>query len=277
MKRLMLLSVWLVAALMGQDRRAGLDVESYKIEARIDPSQQTLTAATQVTFTPQEDRVTTATFELNNALNLTTVTDSAGATLSTQRTIEGHTVRVNFPQPLVKGTAATITFNYSGRLTGEEEGPVLGLRFAAITSDHAYLLYPARWFPVSGYTTDRYTMDLGVSVPSGFQVVTSGLPVTGPNGTVYKFGTAGFPGSVAVVRGTAQKVAAEGVTTDVWFEGERQSLARAYGEARAKVMNYLTCVYGVPPVNDLTRVDTGEGAQGGSSARRRVASTRLGC
>jgi len=270
MKSLMLFGFWVASAglLLGQatDRRANIDVESYKIDARIDPAQQTLTATTAVTFTALEDRVSAATFELNNALNLTTVTDAAGATLATQRRIEGHIVVVSFATPLTKGTPVTVTFNYSGRLTGEEEGPVLGLRFAAIASDHAYLLYPSRWFPVSGYTADRYTMDLGVSVPSGFQVVTSGLPVTGPNGPVFKFGTAGFPGSVAVVRGTAQKVKAEGVSTDVWFQGERQSLAQAYGDEVAKVMNYLTSVYGVPPVKDLTLVETGEGAPGGYSA-----------
>src|SRR5450756_1843494 len=80
MKSLMLCGVWLAAtaALMGQaqERRANLDVEAYKIDARIDPAQQTLTATTQVTLTPLEDRVSTATFELNNALNLTTVTDT---------------------------------------------------------------------------------------------------------------------------------------------------------------------------------------------------------
>ncbi len=270
MRSPMLFCIWVAAAstLLGQtpERRAGIDVESYKIDARIDPAQQTLTATALVTFTPLEDRVSAATFELNNALNLTAVTDGAGSTLSTQRVIETHSVRVNFSQPLVKGTPSTVTFQYNGRLTGEEEGPVLGLRFAAITAERTYLLYPARWFPVSGYTSDRYTMDLTVSVPSGFQVVTSGLAVTGPTGQTFKFGTAGFPGSLAVVRGAAQKVKAEGVTTDVWFQGERQSLANAFGEETAKVMNYLTSIYGIPPVKDLTLVETGEGAPGGYSA-----------
>ena len=66
--------------------------------------------------------------------------------------------------------------------------------------------------------------------------------------------------------GAAQKVKAEGVSTDVWFQGERQSLAQAYGDEVAKVMNYLTSVYGVPPVKDLVLVETGEGAPGGYSA-----------
>ena len=45
-----------------------------------------------------------------------------------------------------------------------------GIRFAAIHGDYSYLLYPARWFPVSGYTSDRYTYELKITVPAGNRV-----------------------------------------------------------------------------------------------------------
>ena len=35
-------------------------------------------------------------------------------------------------------------------------------------------MYPARWFPVSGYTTDRFSADLRVTVPVGYTVLGSG-------------------------------------------------------------------------------------------------------
>ena len=66
-------------------------------------------------------------------------------------------VRVSLPQPLRKGKPATLTFVYDGKLTGQEESPVFGIKFAAITPDVAYLMYPARWFPVNDYTIDRFT------------------------------------------------------------------------------------------------------------------------
>ncbi len=69
----------------------------------------------------------------------------------------------------------TITFYYDGRLTGQEDSPVYGIKFAAIHPDYAYLMYPARWFPVSGYTTDRFAADMRITVPMGYTVLGSGL------------------------------------------------------------------------------------------------------
>jgi len=249
-----------------QDRRANLDVESYKIQAKIDAAQQSLSAQAQVTFVPLDDRVTTATFELNNALNLGGIVDSAGQPLQSTRGVGDFTVRVNFAQPLAKGAATTITFTYSGRLGGEEESPVYGINFAAIKSDHAYLLYPARWFPVNGYTADRYQMELTVQAPTGFKVISSGLEMPGAEGTVFRSTQPGFYGSLALVQGAAQKISAEGVTTDVWFRGEHQSLAKSFGDETAKVMNFLTSLYGVPQQKNLALVETGENAPNGFSA-----------
>ena len=76
-------------------------------------------------------------------------------------------MRLSLPQPLPKGKPATLTFDYDGKLTGQEESPVYGIKFAAITPDFAYLMYPARWFPVNDYTTDRFASDMKVTVPDG--------------------------------------------------------------------------------------------------------------
>ena len=266
-------TVWAVAAACllaapaaAQDRRASLDVESYRIQASIDPAQQTLAAKAEVTFTPLDDRIQTAAFELNNALNLSGVADSAGQPLQTTRSVGDFTVRVNFPQPLPKGQPVTIAFNYGGRLGGEEESPVYGINFAAIKPDHAYLLYPARWFPMNGYTVDRFQMELSVQAPAGFKVLTSGLAMPGPGGNVFKSTSPGIYGSLALVQGSAQKVPAEGVSTDVWFRGDRAGVVQAYGEETGKIMTFLTSLYGIPPVRDLVLVETGEGAPNGYAA-----------
>jgi tetratricopeptide (TPR) repeat protein len=256
----------LAASAAAQDRRASLDVESYRIQASIDPAQQSLAAKAEVTFLPLDDRIQTAAFELNNALNLAGVTDSSGQPLQTTRSAGDFTVRVNFPQPLSKGQPVTITFTYSGRLSGEEESPVYGIKFAAIKPDHAYLLYPARWFPVNGYTVDRFQMELRVQAPAGFKVLTSGLEVPGPDGSVFKSTAPGIYGSLALVQGAARKVQAEGVSTDVWFRAGRAAVAQAYGEETAKVMTFLTSLYGIPPYRNLTLVETGEGAPNGYAA-----------
>ena len=58
---------------------------------------------------------------------------------------------------LQKGKVAALTFIYDGKMTGNEESPVFGIKFAAIHPDMSYFMYPARWFPVSEYTTDRFS------------------------------------------------------------------------------------------------------------------------
>src|ERR1019366_9667280 len=174
--------------------------------------------------------------------------------------------KVFFPEPLVKSKPVTAIFSYGGRLSGQEESPVSGIQFAEIGKDAAWLLYPARWFPVSGYTSDRYTMELTVQVPAGYRVLSSGIDSNQGNAYSFKTIKPSFPGSLAVVKGTAAKVNSQGLTNEVWFREAQQSNAQAWGEETAKAMVFLTSLFGVPPQANLTIVETGEGAPNGYSA-----------
>ena len=58
----------------GQAQRPRMDVDDYAIDAQIDPNAQTIRATAKVRFTPLDD-LTSVSFELNNALNLDSVTD----------------------------------------------------------------------------------------------------------------------------------------------------------------------------------------------------------
>ncbi len=251
-------------------QRSRIQVDHYNIDADINPRTQTLSANVQVRFTPLEDGVSTATFELNNALNVSRVTAAGGQQIPTSRSADDFTVRLNFPQPLPKGQAATVTFAYDGRLTGAEDSPVYGVKFTAIHPDYAYLLYPARWFPISGYTTDRFTADTKVTVPTGYTVLASGSGDSdrsaGDKSTfVFHYNHPSFPGSIAVVQGQPQRVTESGVVTDVYFRS-RANMAQAYGQETGKVMTYLTSLYGLPPQANLTLVETEDGSAAGYSA-----------
>ena len=83
-------------------------------------------------------------------------------------------VRLTLPQTLKKGKVAALTFVYDGKLTGDEESPVFGIKFAAIHPEASYLLYPSRWFPVNDYSTDRFSSELKITVPDGYTVLSSG-------------------------------------------------------------------------------------------------------
>jgi len=247
-----------------------IDVDNYAIDAEINPRTQTLTANVKVRFIPLDNDISTASFELNNAFNVSRVVDDSGRQIPASRSTQDFSVRLSFPAPLAKGKPATVTFSYDGRLTGQEESPIYGIKFGAIQNDFAYLLYPARWFPVSGYSVDRFTSDVHVTVPSGYQVVASGLGTSqaagaGKTAFTFHFTKPSLPGSIAVVQGDPVKVNSEGATTSMYFR-QKQNMANTYGEETGKVMSFLTSLYGLAPQANLTLVETEDGTPNGFSA-----------
>ena len=69
-------------ALYGQDeKRSRIDVDSYIIDAQVNPDTQTLTARVAVKFLPLDDRISSATFELNNNLNISKIVDDKGQSI----------------------------------------------------------------------------------------------------------------------------------------------------------------------------------------------------
>jgi len=253
------------------DRRPRLDVEHYSIDAEVSPDTQSLTAKASVRFIPLDDRTNSAVFELNNALNVSRVVDETGKQIAASRSQQDFTVRLSFDQPLMKGKPVTVTFEYDGHLTGnEQDSPVYGIKFAAIHPDYAYLMYPARWIPVNGYTTDRFSSTLNITVPAGFQVLGSGIGATKPAGDktthTLSFERPSFPASIAVVRSQGVAVNSEGVTTTLYFRGSEQPMANVYGQDAGKMMAYFTSIFGLPPFANVTIVETEKGAPNGYAA-----------
>jgi len=112
-----------------QDRRnsSRIDIEQYTIEAEVTPNTSSIAAKATVKFTPIDDNVTSASFELNNALNVSRVVDGQGKQITASRNQQDFTVRLSFDQPLPKGQPVTVTFYYDGRLTGQEDSPIYGI------------------------------------------------------------------------------------------------------------------------------------------------------
>jgi hypothetical protein len=247
-----------------QQQRQRIDVQDYTIALKLDPVAQTMSATAKVRFLPIDD-VSQLSFELNNALSLDRVTDEQGSQIPASRLQQDMSVRLTLPQPLAKGKLSTLNFEYDGKLTGEEESPVFGIKFLAIHPDVSYLMYPGRWFPVNDYTVDRFGMDLTVTAPAGYKVLASGTASTDGNTTHYRFTDASFPGSVAVVRGDPQVFPSGGVNTTTYFR-QGASMASAYGEEFGRAMDFFSGIYGNPAKKDLTVVETEEGTPNGYAA-----------
>ncbi|MGH9620540.1 MAG: M1 family aminopeptidase [Bryobacteraceae bacterium] len=268
--RWMILLAVSAAALMAQPPAPNLEIQKYAITANINPRTQQISATAQIDFTPN-DTISQATFELNNALAVTKVTDGSGQSLADSRNVKNFTITVSFPQPLVKNQPSQVAVTYQGKLTGDQDSPVNGIRFAALHPGYGYLLYPARWFPVSGYTTNRFLADLQITVPAGYSVVASGDEKTAPakgGGTTYSFhyDHPSFPGSIAIVQGDPVQVSSEGIASQIYFRGAQAAEAQSYGEATGKMMTFFTSQYGLAPQAHMTLVETDNGAVNGYAA-----------
>jgi hypothetical protein len=270
-KRLLVgLAIASLAAAQEKGVRKHLSVDHYAIDAEINPRTQALSAVVQVHMNALEDNVTSASFQLNNALNVSRVVDGGGHQIPASRSAQDFSVRLNFPEPLTKSKPSILTFTYDGRLAGAEDSPVYGVKFAAIHNDNAYLLYPARWFPISDYTVDRFTADLRITVPAGYKVIASGTETSdrAPGDKVtytFHFTHPSFPGSIAVVQGEPARVTSQGVPTLLYFR-DKKAMAQAYGDEIGKVITYLSSVYGPPPKASLTVIETENGTPNGFSA-----------
>jgi tetratricopeptide (TPR) repeat protein len=267
------LSALLLAAgisLFGQTKRPPFEVQKYTIDANINPRTQSLTATAKIEFTPL-DNISDATFELNNAFTVSKAVNQTGQSLATARNPQDFTVKVTFANGLSKGQPTGIALTYSGKLTGDEDSPVNGIKFAALHPDYSYLLYPARWFPVSGYTVNRFAADLHITTPSEYRVLGSGDSKTdgaGNGQTLYSlhYEKASFPGSIALVKGDPVRVSSQGINTSVYFRNPEAASAQAYGDETGKIMTFLTSEYGLAPQANLTMVETEAGAVNGYSA-----------
>ncbi len=260
----------LALAASAQERRSRIDVQKYTIDADINPRTQSIVATAKITFTPL-DSSPDASFELNNAFTVSKAVDAQGQALQTSRNAQDFTVKVSSPTGFQKSQSCEISLTYDGKLTGNEDSPVNGIKFAALHPDFGYLLYPARWFPVSGYTVNRFAADLHITTPPEYKVIASGDLKTdraSNGGTTYSFHyeKASFPGSIAIVRGDPVRVSSEGIASQIFFRDQQAGNAQAYGDETGKIMSFFTSEYGLAPQANLTLVETEDGAVNGYSA-----------
>ncbi len=182
--------------------RPQLQVNGYVISADLDPAVNRLTASVDVNFTALED-LTAPTFELNNGLQITKATDAKGQPLESERLTNNNTIRFTLVNPLPKGSTTTYHIEYSGTLKDADTSPVEGIKLAAVADPISILLYPGRWFPMTGLFTNRFTAEMRIRVPGDERVVGSGSGVAAAkslpgNRTEYtfKWSKPGFPGTI---------------------------------------------------------------------------------
>ena len=252
----------MVVPLGAQRERPTLAISAYDIDAELDPATHHITAKAVVTFTAPENAELVS-FGFHPALKVNKISDESGKVLTGDRSADG-TIRVTPLGPFVRGQAVHWTFEYEGTITGNEDGPVEGLKLAAIQEPITYLLYPARWFPMTGYMTDRFTAKMHIRVPQGMKVFASGQqggskPVTlanGKPGDQYEFNwnKPGFPGTVIAGRFVGPVTAGAG-NVKVYLTVAHQASANQLAQTAAKEFDFFTDSFGGLETSHLNVVE----------------------
>ena len=189
-----ILTLGLVPAVtLAQSNAPRFTVTNYAITAELFPSQHMLSASVRIDFLPQGD-LTTMSFELQNGLRVSSVKDATGRDCNYRQ--EGLILSIDFLNPVPQDKPASITVRYGGLLSSAEGSPVENLKLAYVGNEGSYLLYVARWFPVSQYGVNRFAASMSITVPSDEMVIASGKasnPVREPGKVTYAFKYDGPP------------------------------------------------------------------------------------
>ena len=239
--------------------RVQMQVTGYVIGADLDPTANKLTATATVSVTALED-LTQLTFELNNGLAISKLTDATGKVLTPERLTTNSTVRVPLATPLPKGTSTQLNFEYSGVLTGSDTSPVEGIKLAAIADPISILLYAGRWFPMTGLFTDRFTAEMHIRVPADERVVGSGETghkniAAGRVEYSFNWTRPGFPGTIVAGKFLAPVTAPGLRNIQVFTTEKRKDFALDYVRQTAREFEYMSSTFGQPETGKINVVE----------------------
>jgi hypothetical protein len=224
-----------------------IDITGYVIDASVIPATHQLRATAKVSFTAL-DTLPVAVFELHSGLKVAKVLDGNGDPLNAERG-QSSTLRVTPSEPLAKGTTVVWTFEYDGTLESGDGSPVEGLKLASIDDSISYLLYAARWFPMTGYLTDRFTADITVHAPTGYTVLGSGstgAPHSEKGGETWQFNwdRPGFPGTIVAAKFKAPVGVMGAANIKVYTTPAHESVAQQYAQTANREYDFFSGTFG---------------------------------
>jgi hypothetical protein len=229
--------------------------DHYDVQVLLHPDDQSISALARVTFIASEVSRTVV-VELHQDLRVNSIRVPGGKPLEFERDrTYPLLLTVGLADAVGPGQPVTLEFDYSGPISSEDDSPTKGVRFASVDKNSAYLLLPARWFPLTNYPANRYTGTFKIITPDTMYVTGTGKadPPTmqpgigkGPGQAVYVF-HCDRPGPVGTfVAGALQlnPVQTEGITISVFTPPYQASTGTAYGNSLAHIILYFTDAFG---------------------------------
>jgi len=239
--------------------------EHYDVSATIDTGGQSISAVAKVEFRPVEAS-SNLRVELHPNLEIRDIKGPDGRPLTFQRDNENHLfVLVSLPSQVGAGSKVTLTFTYGGILANTENSPIPGVRAAFINKDGAYLLLPARWFPLTNFPSNRYTGTFRLNVPDTLAVAGTGkaanpTPVAGGR-LVYTFECRRAAPNGTFVAGLLQynPKQAEGVNVAVYAPPAQSKNAQDFANTVARAVTEFSDSFGPLPDPSMTVVQLPDG------------------
>lgn len=253
-------------------------VKKYDITAHLYPTTHMIAATAKIDFVP-ETSISMLNFKLNSALRVQKVVDSTGSPVSFQQ--NGLTLTVTLSNPLTEGQPSSITVSYKGGLGTSEGSPIEGLKLSYVGPEGSYLLYPGRWFPVSGTGLHRFAASMHITVPAGETVIASGTPsppVKQAGNVTYSFDydQSSFPGTFYAGKYSVQQETAFGADITLYLDPSDVNYAADYGATAAKILSFFSSEFGSLPSGKLAVVEIPNGTVGGYSSPGIVAIAKRG-
>ncbi len=262
---------------------------NYVVSATLVPAEQTLQARARVDFEVREaSRI--AEVELHPNLKVTAVTGADGKPVPFERVESAPLrLRVTLPDAATPGQKVTLTFDYAGPLSNEENSPVKDTKLASIGEEASYLLLPARWFPLTNYPANRYTATFNINVPESMSVVGTGkasAPTQAPPNPpapskkgegparpsqvrmVYSFQTERPEAAGTFVAGNLRVVPvnAQGMSIPVYVPAAATESATGYGQSLGNILPAFSDLFGALPQPEMVIAQLPEGTLASYSA-----------
>jgi aminopeptidase N len=252
-------------------RPANFLAEHYDISASLDPIGQSLSATAKIEFKAVEAS-SSVRVELHPNLIVKEVKGADGKPLTFERDNQNPLfVVVQLPTPIATAGHLTLTYTYAGLLVNEENSPVPGVRAALINKDGAYLLLPARWFPLTNFPSNRYTATFRLNVPDTFAVAGTGKasapsPMPAKNAVegnrlLYTFECKNLASHGTFVAGNLQlnPKQAEGVNVAVYAPRAASANAQDFASSVARSAIIFSDMFGPIPDPTFTLIQIPDG------------------
>lgn len=231
--------------------RPGIDVQSYKIAAELIPDSHEFKASALIVFRPAEP-LNAVTFETSENLSIQKALNAAGVELEFGQDDPGPgLLTIRFPEQLPRDVDTTIRIVFQGgfdrdrysRMYSRDEGS------AYIGMEGSYLMYSAKWLPVSRFLVDRAPSTIEVTVPLGMTVIGPGEPLpVATKGITETFGwtakTPILPASIVAGQYYQKKVDVGGYTLECFTKENKPEPMQKIAEATAKILEFYEKSYG---------------------------------